>query len=172
MEEKNQVREEIKRRIHEMTNELQALKELVDSEAFVPKEPELTEFEEGLVNFYNERSSILPDKDGVYNKHDCAELLHKSAKILLELAKKELCNGCAANLEGYIKGRQDARKEMDEQNHYVYKGPTIPTHILSCPYNTGGCTNPMRDCINCPYYPSVGINTATGTSTAKVEGWR
>ena len=50
----------------------------------------LTEFEEELVVFYNKRNMILPDKDGVYNKHDCEELLHESAKTLLALAKKEL----------------------------------------------------------------------------------
>lgn len=50
----------------------------------------LTEFEEGLVTFYNKRNEIPSDKDGVYNKHDLEEFLHESAKTLLALAKKEL----------------------------------------------------------------------------------
>lgn len=64
---------------------------LDDVEAFIQKKlSRLTEFEEGLVNFYNKRSMLLPDKDGVYNKHDCAELLHESAKELLAIAKEQL----------------------------------------------------------------------------------
>lgn len=52
--------------------------------------PELTEFEEELVNFYNKRCMLPSDKDGTFNRHDCDELLHESAKKLLALAKKEL----------------------------------------------------------------------------------
>lgn len=37
-------------------------------------------------------------------------------------------------------------------------------------YEPGGqCTNPMRDCINCPRQPTIGINTTTGTSISKLE---
>lgn len=133
----------------------------------VTPEPEMTEFEKGLVNFYNERSQLLPDKDGVYNKHDCAELLHKSAKILLELAKKELCVGCIKGTDEYWRGRKEALEEASKGYHY--EGPAIPTYFPSC-YHGGPCTNPMHDCINCPRQSTVGINTTTGTSTAKVEG--
>ncbi len=50
----------------------------------------LTEFEEGLVTFYNKRNEIPSDKDGVYNKHELEEFLHESAKTLLAIARKEL----------------------------------------------------------------------------------
>lgn len=50
----------------------------------------LTEFEEGLVEFYNGRNSIPCDKDGVYNKHDLDDFLHTWSSKLLAIAKKEL----------------------------------------------------------------------------------
>ena len=90
------------------------------------------------------------------------------AAELLELAKKELCKDCAANLEGYIKGRQDALKEMEENRVYKHEGPTIPAFWPPCHYG-GECTNPFRDCLNCPRQ-TIGINTTTGTSAAKAEG--
>lgn len=62
----------------------------------VTPEPELTEFEQELVNFFNERNTILPDKDGVYNKHDCEEFLHKSANKLLAIAREQFIK------DGYI----------------------------------------------------------------------
>ena len=66
-------------------------------EAFINKKlSRLTEFEEGLINFYNKRSEILPDKDGMYNRHDCEELLHESAKTLLTLAREQFIK------DGYI----------------------------------------------------------------------
>lgn len=89
-------------------------------------EPELTEFEQELVNFFNERNAMLPDKDGVYNKHDCDELLHKSASKLLDLAKKEICKGCTVGLDQYWKGREDARKEYEKSVTFHY--PSYPTY--------------------------------------------
>lgn len=91
------------------------------------------------------------------------------APKLLELAKKELCKDCAANLEGYIKGRQDALKEGEENRVYKYEGPTIPAFWPPCHYG-GECTNPFRDCIGCHRQSTDGISTTTGTSTAKLEG--
>ena len=138
-------------------------------EAFIQKKlSKLTEFEEGLINFYNKRSEILPDKDGMYNRHDCEELLHESAKTLLALAKKELCNGCNANLEGYIKGQQDAKRQYDESVAYHF--PTMPTTpIFGC--DGIHCTNPHMDCINCPRKTTGGgFSTSSGTSTLKAEG--
>lgn len=41
-------------------------------------------------------------------------------------------------------------------------------HFPPC-YNGGLCTNPMHDCINCPRQSSIGINTTTGTSSAKED---
>ena len=62
-----------------------------DVEAFIQKKlTALTEFEKGLVTFYNKRNEISSDKDGVYNKHELEEFLHESVKTLLALAKKEL----------------------------------------------------------------------------------
>lgn len=52
--------------------------------------PEQTEFEQGLVEFYNERSSIPCDKDGVYNRHHLEDLLHTWSSKLIALAKKQL----------------------------------------------------------------------------------
>lgn len=75
----------------------------------------LTEFEEGLVTFYNKRNEIPSDKDGVYNKHDLEGFLHESAKTLLELAKKELARLDEVitlnNLPPYDKGFQDGKAE-------------------------------------------------------------
>lgn len=95
----------------ELTDFEQEVSENIDS-------TERTEFEQELVNFFNERNTILPDKDGVYNKRDCEEFLHKSASKLLALAEKELSarygissdNGFAYKL-GYKAGMEDALKE-------------------------------------------------------------
>lgn len=85
-------------------------------EAFIQKKlSKLTEFEQELVNFYNKRSMLPQDKDGTYNRHDCEELLHESAKKLLALAKKELARRDEVitldNLSPYDKGFQDGKTE-------------------------------------------------------------
>ena len=138
----------------------------------ITPEPELTEFEQELVNFFNERNAILPDKDGVYNKHDCNELLHKSANKLLELAKKEICKGCSANLEGYIKGITAANKDYQQGYMDGYKKAeedykqSVAYHYTSyqspC-FNGGVCTNPHHDCINCPRQSSGTTINTSGT---------
>lgn len=72
----------------------------------------LTEFEKGLINFYNKRNEIPSDKDGVYNKHDLEELLHKSAKTLLALARKQFIK------DGYViekKTFHDAVAKVDPE---------------------------------------------------------
>lgn len=165
----------------------------------------LTEFEEGLVTFYNKRNEIPSDKDGVYNKHELEEFLHESAKTLLALAKKELlsypdesnpaieamadlertywCNPdklpkwlkddiarkeLNAHTKGYNKGYKDAEKQYNESVAYHY--PTMPQRPL-CWEPGGACTNPQMDCINCPRRTTGGgFNTASGTSTSKLEG--
>lgn len=80
---------------------------------------ERTEFEQELINFFNEGNAILPDKDGMYNKRDCEEFLHKSASKLLAIAEKELTtkykvssdyNGFVYG-QGYKAGMEDALKE-------------------------------------------------------------
>ena len=81
------------------------------------------------------------------------EVMNTQAAELLELAKKELCKDCTEK----------------QCNDYRYEGPTPHTWFPPC-YHGGPCTNPMHDCINCPRQSTSGINTTTGTSTAKLEG--
>lgn len=124
----------------------------------ITPEPELTEFEQYI-------DEVVDDAIRESTEGGIKAITQK----ILAIAKKELCNGCAANLEGYIKGRQDALKEMEENWVYKYEGPYMPTYY-PCPHG-GNCTNPFRDCINCPHHSTtIGITTTTGTSTAKVEG--
>lgn len=125
----------------------------------ITPDPELTEFEQGI-----KRGFLCAGLEDIPT-----EIIKDTAKELLELAKKELCKGCAANLKGYIKGRQDALKETEENRVYKHEGPTVHTYFPSC-YHGGPCTNPFHDCINCPRQSTIGINTTTGTSTAKMEG--
>lgn len=150
-------------------------------EAFIQKKLSgLTEFEMGLVNFYNKRSKILPDKDGMYNRHDYEELLHESAKTLLSLAKKELLKEWNENMKdeyargkkdgltiGYNNGYKDAEKQYNESVAYHF--PVMPQSHPFC-YEPGGtCTNPQMDCINCPRRTGGGFNTSSGTSTATLH---
>ncbi len=84
------------------------------------------------------------------------------------------------NLEGYIKGREDALREMSDflkshsngEEAKVYNPPAINVTTWTPPcYNGGPCTNPQKDCINCPRSNVViSPNTASGTSTLKAEG--
>lgn len=46
----------------------------------------------------------------------------------------------------------------------------IPAPFEPLCLNGGECTNPFRDCINCPRQSTISINTTTGTSTSKEEG--
>lgn len=129
----------------------------------VTPEPELTEFEKSVadvIGFAISQGVVEPN-------YETYKFVKDWSEILLAAAKKELCKGCAANLEGYIKGRQDALKEMGENTVYQHEGLVMPTYF-PCAYG-GACTNPFHDCINCPI-KSTGISTTTGTSTAKVEG--
>ena len=133
----------------------------------VTPEEELTEFEKGI-----KRGFLCAGLEDVP-----MGIIKETAKELLGIAKKELCKVCAANLEGYMKGRQDALKEMKENRVYKHEGPTIPAPVPApvpvfwppCHYG-GECTNPFHDCINCHRQSTDGISTTTGTSTAKVEG--
>ena len=149
------MREEIKRRIHEVENELKALKELVDSDAFAPvKEPELTEFEQELACVVCEWGDSKEAKISNY-------VLMHSAR-LLELAKKEICKGCIVGLDQYWKGREDEWKNHQKPITYHY-----PTYEPPC-FHGGICTNPMRDCINCPMHSS-GATTNTTSGTCKKD---
>jgi hypothetical protein len=123
----------------------------------VTPEPELSEFEKAIETICTNLASDIDKVDNV----------KKIAAELLELAKKELCNGCNANLEGYARGKLDALYEMSRV--YKHEGLTIPAFCPPCHYG-GECINPFRDCINCPRGAvTVGIGTTTGTSTSKVE---
>lgn len=130
----------------------------------VMPEEELTEFEKALadiIGYAISQSVVEPN-------YETYKFVKDWSKRLLDAAKNELCKGCAANLEGYIKGREDALKEME----YKHEGPTVPAPAPAfwphCHFG-GECTNPFRDCINCPRQSTGGINTTTGTSSAKVE---
>lgn len=93
------------------------------------------------------------------------------AEGLLELAKKEICKGCDANLRGYVKGREDAEKRYNES--VTYHLPIMPTPPSGWGCDGTHCTNPHMDCINCPIKTTGGItspNTASGTSTATLHG--
>lgn len=65
--------------------------------------PDMTEFEEGLVKFYNERTSLITDP---LDKNDLEEILHRNAANLLAIARKDLPrwkiweNGACGNSEG------------------------------------------------------------------------
>lgn len=134
----------------------------------ITPEEEMTEFEKAVGLVFTDAQLIPRDKDGIANIHDINEFIKKKAAELLALAKKELCNGCNANLEGYIKGQQDAKRQYDESVAYHF--PIMPQRPLC--YEPGGtCTNPHMDCINCPKKTTGGVfSTSSGTSTSKAEG--
>ena len=91
-----------------------------------------------------------------------------------------LKNGLAKkHLDGYIMGREDTMREMKDfiESHFNYekaKEPNppainIPTWAPPCYYG-GPCTNPFKDCINCPRANVViEHSTTSGTSTLKEE---
>lgn len=131
----------------------------------ITPEPGLTEFEKALadvVGFAVCQSVVDPN-------YETYKFVKDWSERLLDAAKKELCKDCVANLEGYIKVRQDALKEMDESRVYKHEGPTPPAYWPPC-YFGGACTTPFYDCINCHRQSTGRVNTTTGTSTAKVEG--
>ena len=88
--------------------------------------------------------------------------IRQYSKSLLEFAKKEICKGCTVGLDQYCKGREDARKEAERSYTFHY-----PIYEPLC-FHGGVCTNPMRDCINCPMHSS-GTTTNTTSGTCKKE---
>lgn len=113
------------------------------------KKPTLTEFEEMLY-------SILDAYNGL--KIDVGAAVVTNAKTLLELARKEICKGCTVSIDNYIKGREDGRKEAEKSYTFHY-----PTYEPPC-HHGGICTNPFKDCINCPRTGGdTGISTTSGT---------
>jgi hypothetical protein len=81
----------------------------------------------------------------------------------LELAKREICNGCAEKLNYYMKGKEDARKEYEKSYTFHY-----PTYDPPCPHG-GMCTNPFKDCVNCPRLQMPIPNIATTSGACKKE---
>ena len=113
------------------------------------KKPKLTEFEEMLYAIFDAYNGL---------QIDVGAAVVTNAKTLLELAKKEICKGCTVSIDSYIKGRDDAKKEYEKPYTYYYP-------IFHQPCHHGGiCTNPMRDCINCPMQSNdTTTNTTSGT---------
>ena len=120
---------------------------------------ELTEFEQRLVKFYNDRNALPHDKDGQYNRHDIHKLLCEATRELLAIAQKEIENGdwikdvrewCynKGHLEGYAKGQEDAEKKFRESEAYHFN--LQPNHFYPPCFSGGPCINPHHDCINCP----------------------
>lgn len=113
------------------------------------KKPKLTEFEEMLYSIFDAYNGL---------KIDVKAAVDVNAKTLLELAKKEICKGCTVSIDSYIRGREDERKEAEKSYTFHY-----PIYEPPC-FHGGICTNPMRDCINCPMHSSdATTNTTSGT---------
>ena len=113
------------------------------------KKPALTEFEEMLYSIFDAYNGL---------EIDVKAAVDVNAKTLLELAKKEICKKCTVGLDQYWKGRDDARKEYEKPITYHY-----PTYWPPC-FHGGICTNPFKDCINCPRTGGdIGISTTSGT---------
>lgn len=91
----------------------------------------------------------------------CAGLEGVSTTIIKETAKEVkdiICKGCTVGLDQYWKGREDARKEYEKSYTFHY-----PTYEPPC-HHGGICTNPFKDCINCPRTGGgIGISTTSGT---------
>lgn len=117
------------------------------------KKPKLTEFEEMLYSIFDAYNGL---------EIDVRAAVDANAKTLLELAKKEICKGCTVSIDSYIKGREDGRKETEKSYTFHY-----PFYPAMC-FHGGVCTNPMRDCINCPMHSS-GTTTNTTSGTCKKD---
>ncbi len=119
------------------------------------REPELTELEKAIYNILS--FDCNTEKDSLR-----VEFAKSATKDLLAIAKKELCKGCTVGLDQYWKGRDDARKEAEKPITYHF-----PTYWPPC-YHGGVCTNPMKDCVNCPR-TGGDIGTFTTSGTCKKE---
>lgn len=146
----------------------------------------------GLIEYGDEESSARYNSDGLYggqadNPNNlfivipeaeltelekaikrgmlCAGLKGVSTTIIKETAKEVkdiICKGCTIGLEQYWKGREDVRKEAEKSYTFRYD-----TYQPPC-FHGGVCTNPMRDCINCPMHSS-GATTNTTSGTCKKD---
>lgn len=126
-------------------------------------EPELTEFEQEIKDLISDARHLTDIQcDGSQKFVSDDDLRKTYAKTLLELAKKEICKGCTVGLDQYWKGRDDERGAQDKSKTFHYD-----TYQPPC-FHGGICTNPMRDCINCPMHSS-GTTTNTTSGTCKKD---
>ena len=109
----------------------------------------------GLTEFEQELAWIICEW-GNSEETKISNFVKKYATKLLALAKKELCRGCNANIEGYIKGRDDAEKRYNESVAYHYPDPVPP----GVAYKSPQCYTDVM----------VTPNINSGTSTLKAEG--
>ena len=112
------------------------------------KQPELTDLERAI-----KRGMLVASLEGV------------STTIIKETAKEVkniICKGCTVSIDSYIKGREDERKEAEKSYTFHY-----PTYEPPC-HHGGICTNPFKDCINCPRTGGdIGISTTTSRTCKK-----
>lgn len=118
----------------------------------ITPEAEVTEFK---IEVHEIISQVLSDKRIPY----CREQFEKeAASALLMKAKKEICKGCTVGLEQYWKGYEGAKERFEKLKTFYY-----PTYEPPC-FHGGVCTNPMKDCINCPRTGGdIGISTTSET---------
>ena len=119
------------------------------------KKPELTPLAQALSDYLINDFDFFATKK--WDKKKWNEVMNTQAAELLAIAKKEICRGCTVGLEQYCKGREDAKEEAEMS--YTFQYPVYPAMC----FRGGVCTNPMRDCINCPMHSS-GATTNTITS--------
>lgn len=120
------------------------------------KKPELTPFEQHLLVYFQKVYYAHCESQDVNNF--LINTIRQCSKSLLELAKKEICKGCTVSIDSYIKGRDDERKEAEKSYTFHY-----PTYEPPC-FHGGICTNPFKDCVNCPRTGGdMGISTTSGT---------
>ena len=138
------------------------------------KKPELTEFEEGVRQvIVSALSGETPNGSGGTMSWAVAlsdDDVRRLAPRLLKLAKKELLGQWNENMKDeYARGKRDgltigynkAMKEYNESVAYHY-----PTYQPPC-FHGGVCTNPFKDCINCPRQSSDYTNTTTSGTCKK-----
>lgn len=142
----------------------------------ISPEPEPTEFEEGVRQVVvSALSGETPNGSGGTMSWAVAlsdDDVRRLAPRLLKLAKKELLGQWNENMKDeYARGKRDgltigynkAIKEAEESEHYHY-----PFYPAMC-FHGGVCTNPMRDCINCPMHSSGATTNTTTSGTCKKD---
>ena len=85
-------------------------------------QPELTEFEKNLVEFFNNRMDLECAKDGIYRRDDVYNQLHSYSQRLMAIAKKEFMD----KLHKFVENNVDwidgsIRVFMETVNDYMTK---------------------------------------------------